>query len=137
MSLADDDIPEQGDVTGGDASSPSWARYAYTLLAGAFAACVLVQTYIAGMAVFVDPANWSLHTTFVHVFEPLLLLLLAIAFLGRLSRPLKVAPLGLFVLVTVQYATAHLFGSLVAAIHPVNAVAIFLAAAAATKRAAP
>lgn len=116
-------------------SDASPARYAYALLAGVFAVCVLVQMYVAGMAVFVDPANWRLHTTFVHVFEPMLLLLLAVALLGRLPRVLQLAPVGLFVLVSLQYATAHLFGSLVAAVHPVNGVAIFLVAAAATMRA--
>lgn len=113
----------------------SWARYGYVLLAGVFAVCVLVQVYVAGMAVFVDPENWSLHATFVHVFEPMLLPLLAVALLGRVPRRLKLAPVGLFALVSVQYATASMFGSAVAAIHPVNAVVIFVVAAAAARRA--
>ena len=113
----------------------AWARYGYVLVGGAFAACVLVQVYIAGMAVFVDPANWSLHAGFVHAFEPLLLVLLALVLLGRLPRSLKLAPVGLFVLVSVQYATARAFGSMVAAVHPVNALAILLVALVATKRA--
>ena len=112
-----------------------WARYGYVLSMGLFAVCVLVQVYVAGMAVFVDSAHWSLHATFVHVFEPLLVVALLLGLLGRLPRPLKAAPVGLFVLVSVQYATASVFGSLVAAIHPVNAVIIFLVAVGATRRA--
>lgn len=113
----------------------AWSRYGYVLVAGVFATCVLVQVYVAGMAVFVDPANWSLHAGFVHAFEPLLPVMLVLAFLGRLPRRLKLAPVGLFVLVSVQYATASAFGSMVAAVHPVNAVAIFLLALLATGRA--
>lgn len=115
----------------------TWARYGYVLSTGLFALCVLVQVYVAGMAVFVDPANWSLHATFVHVFEPLLVPAFVFGLLGRLPRLLKAAPVGLFVLVSVQYATAHLFGSLVAAIHPVNAVFILGVAAVAARRAWP
>ena len=113
----------------------SWARYGYALTAGVFAVCILAQAYIAGMAVFVDPANWAFHASFVHLFEPLLVVLLALAFLGRLSRSLKLAPVGLFLLLGVQYATAHQFGSMVAAIHPANAAVIFAVALAATRRA--
>ncbi|WP_227354326.1 DUF6220 domain-containing protein [Haladaptatus salinisoli] len=113
----------------------SWARYGYVLLAAVFAVCVLVQVYIAGMAVFVDPANWELHTTFVHLFGFVPFLLFGLALLGRLSRTLKLLPVGLYALVMVQYATAHLFGSLVAALHPVNAIVIFGAAVVALKRA--
>ena len=111
-----------------------WARYGYLGLAGVFTLCVLVQVYIAGMAVFVDPSNWSLHATFVHVFEPLLVPMFICALLGRLSRLLKLAPVALFLLVSVQYATAILFGSMVAAFHPVNAVVILLVAALASKQ---
>lgn len=104
-------------------------RYGYLVLAVFFVICVLMQIYIAGMAVFIDPANWSLHTTFVHAFEPMLIVLLVLAFIGRLSRSLKVAPIGLFLLIGIQYATAEMYGSLVAAIHPVNAVVIVLVSA--------
>ena len=112
----------------------SWARYGYVLSAGLFAVCVLAQVYAAGMAVFVDPANWQLHATFVHLFEPLLLLWFVLGFAGRLPRRLKLVPVGLFVLVSVQYATASMFGSLVAALHPVNALMIFVVALVATRR---
>ncbi|WP_114578531.1 DUF6220 domain-containing protein [Saliphagus sp. LR7] len=109
-------------------------RYGYLVLAVFFVICVLAQIYIAGMAIFIDPADWSLHETFVHTFEPMLIVLLVLAFIGRLPRSLKVAPIGLFLLITIQYATAAMYGSLVAAIHPVNAVVIFLVSALAVKR---
>lgn len=106
----------------------SWARYSYVFLAGLIAVCILIQVFFAGMAVFVDPANWRLHTNFVLIFDPLLFLLLVLAFIGKLPRILKIAPIGLFLLLVVQSTTANLFGSLVAAIHPVNAFVMFLIA---------
>lgn len=132
-----------GDVTGSepavhDAYLPAhvrWTRGGYVLVAGLFVICVVIQVFIAGMAVFVDPANWSLHTTFIHVFEVLPLVMLALAFVGRLPRKLKSLPVGLWVLIMVQYATASLFGSLVAALHPVTALVIFWVAMVITRQA--
>lgn len=100
------------------------ARYGYSIAAALFFVGVLAQTYIAGMAVFIDPGNWELHTTFVHFIEMLFIPLLIFGFLGQFSRLLKGAPVVLFVLIGVQYMTAATFGSLVAAIHPVSAVVI-------------
>lgn len=113
----------------------SWSRYGYVVSSGLFAVGVIVQMYIAGMAVFVDPANWSLHRGFVHFIELFLLPMLVFAFLGTLPRTLKLIPVGLFLLIALQYATASMFGSAVAAIHPVNAVLIFLMAIVASQRA--
>jgi mercuric ion transport protein len=112
-----------------------WSRHGYVGLMALFAACVLVQIYVAGMAVFIDPTNWRLHAGFVHVFELVPVPLLVVAYLGGLPRPLKWTPVVLYLLVGVQYATAHQFGTYIAAIHPVNAVMIFAVAAGATKRA--
>lgn len=112
-----------------------WARGGYVVVAGLFVVCVVIQVFIAGMAVFVDPANWSLHANFVHVFEFLPLVMLVGAFLGRLSRGLKLLPVVLFVLIIVQYATALGFSdSVVAALHPVNALVIFGIAVMTTRR---
>lgn len=102
------------------------ARYGYAIAAGLFFVGVLAQTYIAGMAVFIDPSHWELHTTFVHLIEILFIPLLVFGFLARFSRRLKGAPVVLFFLIGVQYMTAEAFGSLVAAIHPVSAVVIAL-----------
>lgn len=112
-----------------------WARYGYLALMVLFVAGVLLQVYVAGMAVFVDPSNWALHVGVVHLLEPLLVLLLLLGLLGDLPRRLQAAPVGLFLLVSVQYATANLPPSMVSAVHPVNALVIFSVAALAARRA--
>lgn len=127
-------------VTGVNDTSPRirWARRGYVLFAGTFVIGVAIQVFIAGMAVFVDPVNWGIHAGFVHVLEILSLAMLVLAFLGRLPRELKSFPVVLFVLIGVQYATALGFSnSVVAAIHPVNALVIFWGAVSTTRRAWP
>lgn len=107
-------------------SSDGWARRGYVLSAGAFVVGVLIQVYLAGMAVFVDPTYWGLHTTFVHILELIPAIMLVLAFIGGFPREMKLIPVGLFMLIIVQYATAIAFsGTVVAALHPVNALVMF------------
>jgi hypothetical protein len=123
---ADTTVTESANVGSRLSTRVRWARYGYVLFAGLFVVCVLIQVYIAGMAVFIDPANWDLHMTFIHVFELVPIIMLVLAFVGRVPRKLKWLPVGLFLLIMVQYATAEGFSdSLVVAIHPVNALVIF------------
>ena len=133
---ADTTKPVPADADGQLSTRVRWARRGFVLFAGAFGVGVLVQVYIAGMAVFVDPANWRLHAGFVHIIEWFPLVMLVLAFLGGLSRELKILSVVLFVLIIVQYATALGFSdSIVAAIHPVNALVIFWIATVTIRRA--
>ena len=92
-----------------------------------FTLCVAAQVFIAGLAVFVAPAHWTQHTSFVHVFEFVPLLMLAISVVGRLPVRLRWLSAVLFALVYAQYFTANIRGlvPLVAARHPVVALVIF------------
>lgn len=98
-------------------------RIFYALLTSVFVACILLQVFFAGMGAF--GADWSYHVTFGHLLEPLPLLMVPVAFLGRLSWGLRLLPLTLVVLIGMQYVLA---GATVpaAALHPVNAVLILL-----------
>jgi hypothetical protein len=104
---------------------PSYARAGgllYALLASVFFACVSVQVFYAGMGAF--GADWSWHLTFVHLLEPLPLLMTPMAFVGRLPWGLRLLPIGLLVLIGAQYALANTTVP-AAALHPVNALLIF------------
>ena len=46
-------------------------------MARPFVGCVATQVFFAGMATFVDSARWAWHTSFVHSFEFLPILMLA------------------------------------------------------------
>jgi Family of unknown function (DUF6220) len=105
-------------------ASRRWAVVAYRVMGVAFALAVTVQIFLAGLAVFTDPARWQWHTSFVHAFEGLPLLLLIVALAGRLSARLRWAAGAQLLLIVVQYATANIGGA-VAAVHPVSAMIIF------------
>ncbi len=110
-------------ITGGR----QYALVAFALLAAAFALCVAAQVFLAGMAVFVSPVNWARHVSFVHVFELLPVLMLALAFAGRSPAALRWQSAGLLGLILVMYVTANMRGMVpwAAAAHPVMALAIF------------
>ena len=101
-------------------------RISYIALAWIFVACVLLQVFIAGAAVFDPPHHWEQHKTFVHFFEFLPILMLIIAFPAKLSKSIRWQSLGLYGVIFVQYATANLSSVwVIAALHPVIAVALF------------
>ena len=99
------------------------ARVFYAFLSVALAAGVLFQVFFAGMGAF--GADWSYHVTLAHFLEPLPLLMLPAAFVGRLPWTLKLLPLGLVILIGAQYALAHAVVP-AAALHPVNGFLILL-----------
>jgi Family of unknown function (DUF6220) len=99
------------------------ARIGYAVLSSVFVVCVLVQVFFAGMGAF--GADWSYHVSFVHFLEPLPLLMVPVAFVGRLSWGLRLLPLALVVLISAQYAFANAAVP-AAALHPVNALLILL-----------
>jgi mercuric ion transport protein len=99
------------------------ARGSYALLSSAFVAGVLVQVFFAGMGAF--GADWSYHLTFVHLLEPVPLLMVPVAFVGRLPWGLRLLPLALVFLIGVQYAFASATVP-AAALHPVNGFLILL-----------
>ncbi len=102
----------------------AWARTGYRVLAWILLASIVIQVFLAGIAVFGGAANWGMHRGFVHLFELLPLVMTPLAFIGRLPRGLRWHPLVVFFLIGLQYALAQA-GNPVAALHPVNALLIF------------
>ena len=113
--------PKKGTSMAGLSVPVRLARVGYTVLSSIFVACVLVQVFFAGMGAF--GADWSLHLTFAHYLGLPPLLMAPTAFAGRMSWGLRLLPLGLLVLIGVQYAFANAAVP-VAALHPVNALLI-------------
>ena len=105
-------------------------RLAYIGVAWLFLACVVVQVFLAGLGVFAGAENFSLHRDFGYTFGWLTLLLLLLALGGRLGRRW----IGLSALVLVLFAFQSVFVAVrdampaAAALHPVNALAIFAVA---------
>lgn len=87
-----------------------------------------VVVYVAFIALGVELVRSEAGT-------PALLVWLVVGVVSRLSTALKLVPLGMYGLIVVQYATANLPGSVVAAFHPVNALVMFLVVLVALHRA--
>ena len=115
--------PEVGVKSTGPSVLVRIVRIFYAVLSSFFVAGVLIQVFFAGMGAF--GADWSWHLTFVHLLEPLPLLMIPAAFVGRLSWSLRLLPFVLVVLIGAQYAFANAAVP-AAALHPVNALLIFL-----------
>ena len=102
-------------------------RLAFIGVAWLFLACVVMQVFLAGLGVFAGAQNFSLHREFGYVFGWLTLVLLLLALAGRLGRRW----IGLSALILVLFAFQSVFVALrdvmpaLAALHPVNALAIF------------
>lgn len=102
-------------------------RYAFVVLAWLFLACVLVQVFLAGLGVFAGSANFETHRGFGYLFGWLTVLMLIVALVGRLGRPYAGWSGVLLIGFALQSVFVALRGDLpaVAALHPVNAIAIF------------
>jgi putative tricarboxylic transport membrane protein len=111
---------------GGEISTLNrYGRFFFALFGLIFVVCIIVQVFLAGMAVFVDQ-DWEPHTTFIHMFEFVPIIMFAVSFIGRVPQAIRWSSLGLFVMILLQYVTAKAFsGVWLAALHPVIAVLLF------------
>ena len=103
------------------------ARYAYVTLAWLFLACVAVQVFLAGLGVFAGSQNFATHRDFGYTFGFLTVGMLIAAGVGRLGRRwiwFSALLIFLFALQSVFVGVRDTLPA-VAALHPVNALAIF------------
>jgi hypothetical protein len=105
-----------------------YARAAQPWVAWLFVACVVVQVFLAGLGVFQNATQFSVHRDFGYLFGWLVLILLILAVAGRMGREI----IGLSVLLAVLFALQSVFVQLrtsqpvIAALHPVNGFLIGL-----------
>jgi mercuric ion transport protein len=113
----------------------AFARQAHPIVGAAFAACVVIQIFLAGLGVFADPRSFVTHRDFGYLFGMLTLALLVLALVGRESRRVT----GLSALLLLLFALQSVFIALrtsapeVAALHPVNGFLILLVAITVTR----
>jgi hypothetical protein len=108
----------------------SAVRFAFAAVAWLFLACVVVQFFLAGLGVFAGAENFEVHRQFGYLFGWLTVIMIVLAAVGRLGRRWIGLSALLLVLFGMQSVFVVLRDSLpaVAALHPVNAVAIFFIA---------
>lgn len=107
----------------------SGLRMGYLVIAWLLVMSIAIQVFLAGLNVFITPLWWSIHMQFGHWIGYLLIGLLLLVFVGSLPRALRWLTLLTFVLYVLQYNFRNLAGLVgvpaVAALHPVNALALF------------
>jgi hypothetical protein len=106
-------------------------RYAYVAVIWVFVAYLVTQIFFAGLGLFGNPPDMSLHIGFGWLVHILDLLLLVVALVARVGRPTTWWVLVLFVTSAIQPILPGLRDSapLLAALHPLNAVVLSLIAA--------
>lgn len=119
----------RSDVAQGTNIAPrvTTVRFIYALLAVVFAAALVVQIFLAGMALFVDVGDWSMHRTFINYFEYVPIAMFLLSFAGSIKGMLRWGTLGLFVLCTLQHITVRVLSDVwvLGALHPIIGVSLF------------
>jgi hypothetical protein len=103
-------------------------RILYLIAAWLFPAVILIQVFLVGLSLFTGQAYWSTHRDVGHSLAVLPLLLVILAYLGRLQRSEKLL---IWLLFGVYLVQAEVFAAirdsvpLLAAFHPVLALVLF------------
>ena len=99
---------------------------AFPILAWAYVVALGIQVFFAGMFVFVGASNIELHRSMAHVIALLIGLLILATLVGRV--PERRLVFGVMGLLAIQGMLVHVnqwFGlSMIAALHPVNALVL-------------
>ena len=106
----------------------TWSRRLYTIAAWLFFSGIVVQVFLAGLALFTPrTSSWENHVGFGYLVGYVLLPLIVFAFVGRLPRSIKLQMGLLFLLYIVQLTLIYLRDSvpIISALHPVNAMLLF------------
>ncbi|WP_077324372.1 DUF6220 domain-containing protein [Virgibacillus siamensis] len=108
----------------------------FGLLALLFFLGIIIQVFLAGIALFMDIGKWHYHTTFIHYVEFIPLVMLVISFFGGIPTKFRWQCAGLYLLIVIQYITANLAGSVpyLAAFHPIVALLLFLGSLVITRK---
>ena len=104
-------------------------RIIFLTLTTLFTICILVQVYLAGIAIFVNPGAWVKHMMFVHLFGfnlPILMVIFAVV--GSMPRWAYWKLFGILVSTFLMYFTVHINAILpwMGPIHPVLAILLFV-----------
>ncbi len=100
------------------------ARYVYNILAISFLLCLVVQAFIAGLAVFTDAVYWGSHTEFVRYFAFMPLVMFLLTFIAKIGGVQRWLSLGMFGAVIFQFLNIQALPS-AAVLHPVIALILF------------
>jgi hypothetical protein len=103
------------------------SRIGYLILAGLFTLGVFAQLYLVGLSLLGGQPSWGLHVALGFALGGVAIMMVPVAYLGRLPRPMKPLTwlnLGMYLLLIAAVMVRSTM-PLVAALHPVLAITIF------------
>lgn len=103
------------------------ARLVFKAMVWIFAICILIQVFLAGLAMFWDSAEWASHTGFSRLLIVVSILILVLSFIARLPLSLRLRSAGLFGIFILIAVSANLPSGVgyLSALHPVLALLLF------------
>src|SRR5690242_16084940 len=103
------------------------ARIAFKWLARIFAVLIMIQVFLAGLALFWDSDQWASHTGFSRVLLIPPILMLISAFIARMPVSFRLSTAALIVLLILMGVSANLPSDVgyLSALHPVLALMMF------------
>ena len=105
-----------------------WIRMLYLIVAWLFPVAILFQVFLVGLSLFTGQVYWSTHRDVGHTLGVLPLLLVILAYLGRLPRSEKLLiwlQFGVYLVQAEVFAAIRDVAPLLAAFHPVLALVLF------------
>ena len=104
------------------------SRFIYLFATGLFVVGVVVQVFLAGMAVVAMQMGWADHIGLGHGLAFPVLIMLITMYLGRLPKPMKWSTWALFIVYALQADVViflRLQAPVISALHPVLALVDF------------
>jgi membrane-bound metal-dependent hydrolase YbcI (DUF457 family) len=105
-----------------------WIRMLYLIVAWLFPVAILIQVFFVGLSLFTGQAYWGTHRDVGHTLAVLPLLLVILAYLGRLpsvEKGLIWLMFGVYLVQAEVFAVIRADVPLLAAFHPVLALVLF------------
>jgi len=103
------------------------ARLVFKAMVMIFAICILIQVFLAGLALFWNSAEWASHKGFALLTIIVSILNLVLSFIARLPLSLRLRSAGLFGIIILIAVSAKLPSGIgyLSALHPVLALMLF------------
>lgn len=102
-------------------------RLTYKVVVWLFAIGIILQVFLAGLALFWNPGQWSSHIGFSRILVIFPILILVLSFIARLPLSLRLQSAGLIAVVVLIAVCAILPSGIgyLSALHPVLAIILF------------
>ncbi|UUZ83892.1 DUF6220 domain-containing protein [Paenibacillus sp. P26] len=103
-------------------------RRVFKAMVWIFAIGILVQVFLAGLALFWNPAQWASHMGFSRILIMIPVLMLVVSFVARSPLSLRLRSGGLIGIVILLAVSAHLPAAIgyLSALHPVIAILLLV-----------